>query len=253
MIEAIEALPPTVLGAFGAGLGAIVGSYMGALALRWPRGETTIGGRSTCDFCERQLQWFELVPLVSFLILRGRCQSCNAPIDRVQPMAEWSGALLCGAGFALFPVATAVAWSVLILLLLPLALLDARHLWLPDRLILLLAACGILLGGLTSAGTELLLRLSGAFGAFIVFELVRRLFLSLRGKEGMGSGDPKLLAAMALWIPPFDLPLLILIAATLGIAAAALSAILGKNNLAMPFGTLLSVALVIMAVIRQLL
>lgn len=231
-------------------VGAIIGSYVGVLALRWPSGEPTVGGRSRCDSCQRQLAWFDLVPLLSFLILRGRCRYCKAAIDPIQAIAEWTGAILCGLAFYHLPLEIAAACALLFLLLLPLALLDARQLWLPDRLVIALALCGLLLGGLTSGGAELIMRLFAAAFAFALLEGLRRLFRAVRQKDGMGAGDPKLFAALALWLSPYDLPLLILLASTLGIALALVLSVRRLSMQQLPFGSLLAAATVILVFVR---
>lgn len=227
-------------------VGAIIGSYIGVIVLRWPTGEPTINGRSRCDACQRQLAWFDLVPLLSFLLLRGRCRYCKAAIDPVQAIAEGSGAVLCGLAFYLLPIEAAAACSLLFLMLLPLALLDSRHLWLPDRLMLILAGLGLLLGGITSEATELTTRILSAALAFAVLEALRRLFRAMRGKEGMGAGDPKLFAAIALWLSPYDLPVLILLASMFGIAVVLASAIQKRPIEQLPFGAVLAAATAIL-------
>ena len=249
-MQPIASLGAPTLAVLAAIFGAIIGSYIGVLALRWPSGEPTIGGRSRCDTCERQLAWFDLVPLFSFLMLAGRCRYCKAPIDPVQVVAEWTGAILCGLAFYLLPLEIAAACALLFLLLLPLALLDARHFWLPDRLVIALALLGLVLGGITSGGTELTTRLFAAALAFAVLEGLRRLFRAVRHKEGMGAGDPKLFAALALWLSPYDLPLLILIASTLGIAFALFLTFKKQSMLQLPFGSLLAAATVILVFVR---
>jgi leader peptidase (prepilin peptidase)/N-methyltransferase len=252
MTAVLQTLHPAVLAAMGSSFGAIIGSYIGALVLRWPKGTTTITGRSRCDNCYRQLKWFELIPLLSFLIGRGRCRTCRVRINPVQPLAESLAAGLCGLAFCLMPPMEATAWSLLLLLLLPLALLDARHYWLPDRLILLLAAAGLALGGYTSGSAPLITRLTGAIAAFALLELVRRLFRQFRKKDGMGSGDPKMLAAIALWISPYDLPILLLTAAMLGLLAGWIMAVKGRLRNGLPFGTMLAIASVVLGFSMQL-
>lgn len=246
----ILSLGAPTLAAFAAVFGAIIGSYIGVLVLRWPTGEPTTSGRSRCDACQRQLAWFDLVPLFSYVLLRGRCRYCKAGIDPLQAIAEWSGALLCALTFYLLPVEVAAASSVLFLMLLPLALLDARHLWLPDRLALVLALLGLVLGGLTSGGVELTTRLLFAALAFAALESLRRLFRAVRGKEGMGAGDPKLFAAIGLWLSPYDLPLLILIASMSGIAVALIFMARQRLFQQLPLGSLMAVATVVLVFVR---
>jgi leader peptidase (prepilin peptidase) / N-methyltransferase len=249
-LQPIASLGEPTLAVLAAIVGAIIGSYVGVLVLRWPSGEPTIGGRSRCDTCQRQLAWYDLLPLLSYLLLRGRCRYCEAAIDPVQAIAEWAGAILCGLAFYLLPIESAAVCALLFLMLLPLALLDARYLWLPDRLVIVLALCGLLLGGLTSDGAELTTRLFAAAFAFAVLEGLRRLFRAVRHKDGMGAGDPKLFAALALWLSPYDLPLLILIASTLGIALALFVTFRKQPIQHLPFGSLLAAATVVLVFVR---
>lgn len=104
-------------------------------------------------------------------------------------------------------------------LLLPLAVLDSRHFWLPDRLVLLLAAVGLALGGLLS-GEGLTARIATGLAAGAALALVAFAYKRLRGREGLGSGDPKLFAAMGLWLGPELTVATLLAAALIGLAEA---------------------------------
>lgn len=232
--------------------GAIVGSYVGVIVVRWPRAEQTMRGRSMCDRCGRSLGWLETVPLLSWLFLRGRCRQCDAPIDRVQPLCEGAGALIGFVAFAWLAPIQAAAWSALLILLLPIALLDARHFWLPDRLTAALAVGGLLAGGLTSSASPLTDRVVGAAIAYLLLEGIRRAYRAIRHREGMGAGDPKLAAAIALWFAPFDLPLLLLAATFVGFAIAVpMHRRAGTTRL--PFGTCLAVAVALVPLTQHLL
>jgi leader peptidase (prepilin peptidase)/N-methyltransferase len=121
---------------------------------------------------------------------------------------------------------------------------------LPDRLVIALALFGLVLGGTTSGGTELTTRFFAATLAFVALESLRRLFRSVRQKEGMGAGDPKLFAALALWLSPYDLSLLILLASTLGIALALILSVRRLSMQQLPFGSLLAAATVVLVFVR---
>jgi leader peptidase (prepilin peptidase)/N-methyltransferase len=222
--------------------GAIIGSYIGVIVLRWPRAEQTVAGRSMCDACGRPLSWYEMLPLLSWLALRGRCAQCRSPIDRVQPISEMLGAAIGFSTFLLLPLTAAFACSALLLLLLPIALLDARHFWLPDRLTIALAAAGAIAGSVTSGGSDLGVRLIGAGLSYLLLEGLRRGYMLLRQREGMGAGDPKLAAAIALWCAPLDLPLLLLAAAAVGLGLALFATLRGRDVTRLPFGTCLALA-----------
>lgn len=222
--------------------GAIIGSYIGVIVLRWPRSEQTVAGRSTCDGCGRTLSWYEMLPLLSWVALRGRCAQCRAPIDGIQPLSEALSAAVGFTVFLLLPPTAAFAWLTLLLLLLPIAMLDARHFWLPDRLTIALAAVGTIGGSVTSGGSGLATRLMGAVLAYLLLEALRRTYMVLRHREGMGAGDPKLAAAIALWCAPLDLPLLLLGASGFGLVLVLFATVRGRDVTRLPFGTCLALA-----------
>src|SRR3546814_155711 len=102
-----------ITGTLGALLGAIVGSFLATVLVRWPAGESALAGRSRCDGCRRTLAPFELVPVLSFALNRGRCRRCAAPIDRTHLRVEIAAATIAGTAFALVSPAAAFGWSVL--------------------------------------------------------------------------------------------------------------------------------------------
>lgn len=188
-----------MLEAIIAGLfGLIVGSFLNVLILRWQTG-MTFGGRSQCFSCAKQLHWYELVPVVSYLFLKGRCSACKSGISWQYPAVELCAGLL---GFAIVffygitPLAgllTVVAW-----IFLALSVYDIMHMILPDSWTLaigLLAIGGGLLGWLpiVSSATPLFDWLAGVIFAapFLL------LWLFSKGRL-MGFGDIKLILVIGL-------------------------------------------------------
>ena len=229
-------------------LGAIVGSFIGAALVRMPKGRSVITGRSRCDECERKLSPGELVPIASYLMLKGRCRACGASIDPWQFAAEAGGAVV-GLAVTLFARDGAMLGLGLILgwQLLLLGLLDLRHFWLPDRLVLLLAATGLVFAVLAAASDPLLLAgpvLGGLLG-FGILWLTARLYRGWRGRDGLGAGDPKLLGAIGLWLGPLGMVETLLGASLIGLAAVAGLALARRApaaDTALPLGTLLALA-----------
>jgi len=217
--------------------GAIIGSFIATLVLRWPAGRSVVTGRSHCDNCGRQLRAGELVPIVSFVAARGRCRRCNAAISRFHPVVELCAAALSGLALWLAPELRGIALALLWWQLLTIALLDARHLWLPDRLTLLLAASGLALGGL-GVGAPLADRIIGALAGFASLALIAAGYRRLRGRDGLGGGDPKLLGAIGCWLGWTALAPVVLIAALVGLGVA----VAGRKDRfdALPFGTFLA-------------
>lgn len=228
-----------VLALLGAAAGAIVGSFIATLVQRWGRGEGASSGRSRCDGCGRVLRAAELVPLVSAAVNRGRCRTCGARIDPLHWQVEAAAALIGAAALWLAPSAAGAALALLAWVLLPLALLDWRHFWLPDRLTLVLAAAGLGIGGFLGVAS-LADRLIGGVAGYAVLAGLALVYRCLRGREGLGGGDPKLLSAIGLWLGWAALPFVLLLAALIGLAAALPGGLQASRRL--PFGTMLGVA-----------
>lgn len=230
-----------VLGAFG---GLIAGSFIGALVLRWPRGESMVRGRSHCDSCGHRLGPLELVPVIGYLTGGGRCRWCDAAIPPVHLAAEIAAAMVGASAFAAAPPLHALGGVLFGWSLVALALLDIEHLWLPDRLTLPLILCGL---GAAAAGVGVPLADSviGATAGYAALTLIALVYRSLRGRTGLGGGDPKLLAAIGAWAGWRALPEIVLLAGLVGLTSVALAWVQGKPVKAsdrVPLGALLALA-----------
>lgn len=219
-----------------------VGSFLGVLICRLPAGAPVALARSRCAACGRVLRPAELVPLLSFAVLRGRCRGCGAAIGWFHPAVEGAAVMVAisataagCAGWQLWAGCT-LGWT-----LLALAWIDWRHLLLPDILTL-----PLLLAGLAASwwqGTAIS-AMAGAVLGWLALWGTAALYRRLRGAEGLGGGDARLLAAGGAWLGPAPLPWVVLLAALLGIALA-LSGRRGTPGavLAVPFGPPLAVAI----------
>lgn len=230
----------------GAGLGAIIGSFLATIVSRWPRGQSVVTGRSRCDGCGRLLNALDLIPLVGWLVGRGKCRSCGARIDLAHPLIE-SGCLLIG-GFCAwaFPPVPAALFAVGGWLLLTLAVLDARCLWLPDALTLPLAALGLTLGDwfLPAPFPD---RVIGAVAGAMFLALLAFAYRKLRGREGLGLGDAKLLGAIGAWMGWQALPIVLLVASIAALLWVLVMRVAGRSvdaQTRIPLGTFLCLAVV---------
>ncbi len=225
-------------------LGAILGSFIAALVIRWPAGRSVVRGRSACDGCGRTLRVGELVPLLSFLVQRGRCRSCGAPIDPRHWGIELAAlAIGVAAGYAA-PSPVGVAGAVFGWLLLALAALDIAAFWLPDRLTGTLALAGVA-AGFVGIDPPLVDRLVGGIAGYATLALIAWGYRLLRGREGMGGGDPKLLGAIGLWLGWRMLPAVLVIASLIGLGVVVVAHLTGRRmarDTALPFGALLGMA-----------
>lgn len=227
----------------GAALGAIIGSFLATAAIRWPEGRSASRGRSACDACGRRLNAVDLIPLLGFLLRRGRCATCDAPIDRRHPLIELAAAAIGAVALGVAGSA-GIAGAIFGWMLLLLAILDVEHFWLPDRVTWPLALAGLAAGsvGLPPWPYE---RLVGLIAGFLGLFLIGRGYRLLRGRDGLGGGDPKLLGAIGAWLGWAALPFVLLLAAATGLAAALALRLRGGTvdaTTRLPFGALLAVA-----------
>jgi leader peptidase (prepilin peptidase)/N-methyltransferase len=230
-----------ILGTVFAGLlGLAFGSFLNVYLSRRPKGESIVHPRSHCRRCGHVLAWWENVPLVSWLALRGRCRECKAWIGMRYPLVElavgvlwatvvWRSGLDVLAVVPDFPRAVlygsflaTIGWMTFYWLVTALAVLDVEHLWLPDSLTLPGAAAGFLFSvfGFQMAGIlggnghgeggfwsrlggqwEMgLYRLLAILAAAGLILLIRWVYWLVRRREGLGLGDAKLMAMLAAWL-----------------------------------------------------
>jgi leader peptidase (prepilin peptidase)/N-methyltransferase len=243
-MEAAGSLPDSAWTAAGFVLGAIVGSFLAAILIRWPEGRSVTKGRSQCDSCGRTLSPRDLVPILSWFLVRGRCRHCGAAIDRRHLAIEAGAALIGLAAIFAHPLPAAVFTAIFGWWLFLLAALDLEYQWLPDRLTLPLIPAGLAVAWL-GIGPSLQERLIGAAAGFLALALIAFAYRRLRGREGLGGGDPKLLAAIGAWLGWEQLPFVMLGAGLLGLAAILLRKARGETIAAtdrLPLGTLLALA-----------
>lgn len=217
-----------------------LGSFLGVLVDRLPRGENVVTAPSRCRRCKTRLGASDLVPLFSYLWQRGRCRHCGAALPGwlwlMEIAATGLAALALLQGGALWHVwcAAGVLW-----LLLALGVSDVLWFRLPDALTAALAALCL---GAALANGVFLYALGGALIGAGLFLTLRVTYRALRGREGLGLGDVKLMGGLGALTGPHDLPLLLLIAAVGALAAAALAGRGMRRDLALPFGSALSAA-----------
>ncbi len=210
-------------------LGLIVGSFVNVLIHRLPvmilasednpaSDFNLMTPRSHCPHCHHRLQWFELIPLFSYIFLKGRCRHCTQGISLRYPAVEIVTAvlfLLClnQYGFTLQALMACFFCATL----LALAWIDAETFLLPDILTQALLWVGLIGSALSLTQTPLLQSLGGAVLGYGLFWVVSWGFEKLAGKEGMGQGDLKLLAGLGAWVGIWSLLPLILLASISGL------------------------------------
>lgn len=204
-------------------------------------------GRSQCEGCGKPLPASRLVPLLSALLSRGRATCCGGAINPFHPRVEWAAALIGAAALGLAPSVQGIALAAFGWLLLPLFLLDLRHFWLPDPLTFVLGLSGLALGGWLN-DVPLVERLLSGLGAGLILALIGWSYARIRHREGLGAGDPKLLAALALWLGAEGIVATLLGAALIGLSEALLRR--RARDEALPFGSFLCLAAWLVALVH---
>jgi len=222
-----------------------IGSFLGVLVQRLPTGMPVVFARSACPHCDRQLAVADLVPLASWLTSGGRCRYCDTPLGLFYPgieiaalaVAAWAAATL--PDLLLIWAGCLLGWS-----LLGAAVVDSRHLMLPDILVLPLIPAGILLHSWLAADVWID-HLAGALIGFALFAVISLAYRGLRQREGLGLGDAKLLAAAGAWVGWVGLPSVVMLGAVFGLVTALGIRMTGREVgrvTELPFGPALALA-----------
>jgi leader peptidase (prepilin peptidase) / N-methyltransferase len=222
-----------------------IGSFLGVLIRRLPEGRPIVWARSACEACGAGLTASELVPLVSWVIARGRCGHCGRPVGWFYPAVELAALAVALIALAVDDIETAWLDCLLGWWLLTLAWIDVRRLILPDVLTLPLIVAGLLAAAVLDPDS-LAERALGAALGYLALRAVAWAYLRLRGREGLGQGDAKLLAAAGAWLGAVALPQVILVAALSALLVAAALRFSGRTmhaHSALPFGPFLALAI----------
>ena len=200
------------------------GSFAGLLAERLPAGRPVLLDRSRCAACGTVLGWRDLVAVLSWLAGRGRCRHCGAAIGEAPLLFELAALLVAvwaaslGSGWQMWATA-GLGWTLLVL-----AVIDQRHMVLPDVLTLPLIPAGLLVTAL-ALPDRLLDHALGAASGWAAFAALAWSYRRLRGREGLGAGDAKLLGAAGAWLGWEALASVVLLAAVSGLTLALLAAL----------------------------
>ncbi len=266
MMETLfESAPLLLAGVFVFGL--IIGSFLNVVIFRLPpllehdwrcqcqellqlkpdgdeRPPGIVYARSKCPDCGHPIRAFENIPVLSYLVLRGKCAACKVRISPRYPLAELATAILFALTIWPFgPNLQGLTALFLTAFLLALAGIDAEHQLLPDNLTLPLLWAGILVN-FWSVHTDLASSVMGTIAGYLALWSIYHLFRLLTGKEGMGYGDFKLLAALGAWMGWQMLPLIILLSSVVGAVYGLILMGTGKmqRDKPMPFGPFIAAA-----------
>ena len=266
---------PTVTGLLGLLLGLVVGSFLNVvifrlpprLAYQWQYDQTVsdssqviekpppgiVLGRSHCPTCNHVIRWWQNIPLLGFLILRGRCSSCQARISIRYPAIEAFTAAVTLAVMWRFGVSSVLVPALIFSwTLIALTFIDLDHFLLPDVMTLPLLWLGLLVN-LAGGFCDIHSAVIGAVAGYLTLWIVYHLYRVITGRTGFGHGDFKLLAALGAWLGWQMLPLIILLAAVVGAAVGIGMITAGRLNSRqpLPFGPYLAGAGLIVILFGQ--
>jgi leader peptidase (prepilin peptidase)/N-methyltransferase len=262
-LELLASSPPLFIGSCIV-LGLLVGSFLNVVIHRLPKmmelgwqsqcaelNETPleetarynlIVPRSACPHCNYEISAWENIPVISYLLLRGKCKGCQAAISPRYPLVEAVSGILCGFAAAHFGFGmAAIGACLLIWALISLTAIDFDTQFLPDDITLPLIWLGLLFN-LNNVYITLPDAVMGAICGYLALWSVFWLFKLVTGKEGMGYGDFKLLAALGAWLGWQMLPLIIILSSLVGavVGITLIVALKHGRNIPIPFGPYLA-------------
>jgi len=219
-------------------LGAATGSFLNVCVARLPVGESIVRPASQCPGCGNAIAWFDNIPILSFLLLRGRCRHCRCRISLRYPLLEVAGvAVWLAMAWAFGPTWRALQGAFLFSLLLAIAIIDASHYVIPDVLTFGGLGAGLALSLLPGAPTPLQAVLGAALGFTVLFAVGVAGEKAFK-KPAMGGGDMKMMAMLGAFLGPGGAMLTIFLGALAG--ALIFGPISLKTKKLVPFGVFLS-------------
>jgi leader peptidase (prepilin peptidase)/N-methyltransferase len=237
----IDDVPAPMLTAFAAAFGALAGSFLNVCIYRLPLGKSVVWPASACPHCGRSLSWYENIPVVSWMLLRGRCRTCRAAIGVRYPVIEALTAAMFGVAWWYYgPGVLLASRLVLGCALIVLFAIDLEHHLLPNVITLPGIAVGFVFSLFAEPGwvTSLIGALVGGGVLFVVAEVYYR----IRHEEGLGMGDVKMLAMVGAFLGWKLMLLTLMLASLSGTVIGLLLIVSGRGGMkyALPFGTFLA-------------
>lgn len=234
--------PPLIYPAFAFVFGMVVGSFLNVCICRMPKNESVVSPPSHCPGCSYQICWYDNIPLVSYLLLRGKCRGCGAHISLQYPLVELLNGILSLCLFLRFgPTPAFAALFLFCSALVVITFIDIEHQIIPDEISLPGIAVGFILSFFLQGHTWLNSLLGILLGGGSLL-LVAYLYQKLTGKDGMGGGDIKLLAMMGAFLGWKAVPFIIFTSSLVGSLIGVSIMLLQKKDskFAIPFGPYLA-------------
>ena len=231
-------------------IGLVLGSFYQVVGLRLPVGESFINSRSYCPKCKKKLKWYELIPLVSYIIQLGRCRKCKKRISITYPLFE----LLTGVCFALSYLVFGLTKEIiipltLISMLIIIIVSDTKYMVIPDEIILLGSILIVVETFFIKGGQACLTSLFNGVFAFVGMYIVKILGDAIFRKESLGGGDIKLMFLIGL-VFSFKTMVVILFLASFMALPYAISVLLIKKDPIVPYGPFISLTAIALLLLK---
>jgi len=223
-------------------LGAIFGSFSNVCIYRLPNNKAISKGRSYCNSCNKEIRWFDNIPLISYIILRGKCRSCNAKISFQYVLVEFLSGISFVFIYYVFGLSiTSVLLAILSICFIIIFFIDLKHYIIPNELTFPLMIIGFLKSfdpNLNSMFPNYINSLiGGLFGYGIIWSIIF-FYKQIRKKEGMGLGDAKLFAVIGFWFGWISIPFIIFLASIFALISVIPDLLKNSKKLSsqIPFG-----------------
>jgi leader peptidase (prepilin peptidase)/N-methyltransferase len=231
-------MPEVMIRVYAAVVGLCVGSFLNVCISRWPEGLSVVSPRSRCPVCGYGITWYDNIPVISYLVLRGRCRGCGTRISPIYPIVELAvGLIWLAAAVRYGATLEALRLATFLTLLLGIAATDARHYIIPDEFSIGGLVLGLALsfapGGISP--TDALL---GAAAGFLVLWVTAVVGEWALKKPAMGGGDIKMIAMIGAFLGPVGALLSIFLGALVGVIV--FTPITLKTGKLVPFGIFLA-------------
>ena len=238
-------------------LGGLWGSFANVCIYRLPKGKGVVSGRSHCPKCKKEIVWQDNIPIISYLILKGKCRKCKRKISSQYPMVEMINILLFLIIYFLFGISlTTILLMILSLSFLITFFIDLKHFIIPNSLTFSMMILGFIKSfdpNLNSIFPNYINSLiGGLFGYGVIFSIIF-FYKQIRKKEGMGLGDAKLLAVIGFWFGWIAIPFVLFLSSIFALVSVIPDLI--KKNKKMtsqiPFGPYIILATIFYLVFKN--
>ncbi len=224
-------------------LGLVIGSFLNVCIYRIPKGKSIVSPPSSCPECGERIKWYDNIPLISYVLLKGRCRSCGSKISLRYPLVELLTATLITLIFWRYGITfEALYFSILTAFLIVVSFIDIDTMEVPVKLCYFSMLVGLLLSPFSHSITFLDSVLGASFGAGVILFVIETYYV-ITGREGMGYGDANIMAVVGAFLGWKEVLLTLFLASFVGaLIGIALMVAKGKDRkFAVPFGPFLSI------------